>query len=155
MQLADLVARESIRDLVARYNSYGDSGRIDQMLDLFAPDAVLDIDGELHEGVDAIRSVFTGTVERTAGAEAGPAYLRHGTSTHQIDLVDDTHATGRCYFFVLTTVGLDHWGRYVDRYVVIDGAWRFASRRVLVDDFGPGSLFRSNGGDGTRPTGLR
>ena len=32
----ELVARESIRDLVARYNPNGDSGRFDQVVELFA-----------------------------------------------------------------------------------------------------------------------
>ena len=36
MELWELVARESIRDLVARYNANGDSGRFDQVLELFA-----------------------------------------------------------------------------------------------------------------------
>ena len=42
----ELVARESIRDLVARYNANGDSGRFDQVMALFAPDAVMEIEGE-------------------------------------------------------------------------------------------------------------
>ena len=42
MELWELEARESIRDLVARYNANGDSGRFDPMLELFAEDATLD-----------------------------------------------------------------------------------------------------------------
>ncbi|HUC05420.1 MAG TPA: nuclear transport factor 2 family protein [Acidimicrobiales bacterium] len=141
--LPDLLARESIRDLVARYNSYGDSGLFDRMLELFAPDAVLEVQGQAHQGLDDIRLVFTGVPERTSASGSGgaPAYLRHCTATHQIDLRDDTSATGRCYFFVLTAVGLDHWGRYLDEYRVVDGEWRFARRRVQTDDRSPGSLF--------------
>ena len=37
----------AIRDLVARYNANGDSGRFDQVLELFAPDAVMEIVGEV------------------------------------------------------------------------------------------------------------
>ena len=148
MQLTDLLAREGIRDLVARYNSFGDSGLFDRMLQLFAADAVLEIRGVRHEGIDAIRSVFMRTPGRTAESSTSgrPAYLRHGTVTHQIDLVDETTATGRCYFFVLTAIGLDHWGRYLDDYKVVDGEWRFARRRVLPDDLAPQSLFRTPGG---------
>jgi hypothetical protein len=141
MHLADLLAREAIRDLVARYNSYGDSGLFDRMLELFASDAVLEIRERAYKGHDEIRSVFTGTADRTSRAERGPAYLRHCTSTHQIDLVDETAATGRCYFFVLTVAGLDHWGRYLDDYRAVDGAWRFARRRVLPDAVSPQSIF--------------
>ena len=114
MQLDDLLAREAIRDLVARYNAYGDSGLFDRMMELFAPDAVLEIRGSRNEGHDEIRAVFTGVADRTSAGGGVSAYLRHCTATHQIDLVDATTATGRCYFFVLTPVGLDHWGRDLD-----------------------------------------
>ena len=140
MQLDDLLAREAIRDLVARYNAYGDSGLFDRMLELFASDAVLEVAGSPNEGHDEIRAVFTGVVDRTSGGDGRPDYLRHCTATHQIDLVDSGTATGRCYFYVLTRVGLDHWGRYLDDYRTVDGEWRFARRRVLVDDFGPDSI---------------
>jgi len=34
-----------------------------------------------------------------------------------------------------------HWGRYLDEYRVVDGEWRFAQRRVLVDALSPHSIF--------------
>jgi hypothetical protein len=37
--------------------------------------------------------------------------------------------------------GLDHWGRYLDRYVRIADQWRFAERRVFVDGQREGSWF--------------
>ena len=58
-----------------------------------------------------------------------------------IDLVDEAHATGRCYFAVLTDIGLDHWGRYVDDYRRVDDRWVFASRSVTLDGQVSGSLF--------------
>jgi len=150
MQLPDLLAREAIRDLVARYNAYGDSGLFDRMLALFAPDAILEIDGTAYTGRDGIRAMFESVPRRTSQRSEGggsPMYLRHCTATHQIDLIDEESASGRCYFFVLTAIGLDHWGRYLDEYSVVDGEWRFARRRVLLDDTAPGSLF-AQGGDG-------
>ena len=68
MELTDLLAREAIRDLVARYNAYGDSGLLDRMIELFAEDAVLEEGDDRYEGRDAIRGLFSGTVERSAGA---------------------------------------------------------------------------------------
>ena len=41
LQVTDLLAREAIRDLVVRYNAYGDSGLFDRMIELFAPDATV------------------------------------------------------------------------------------------------------------------
>jgi hypothetical protein len=146
----DALAREAIRDLVARYNAYGDGGRFDELLELFAPHAAMDIGrrGDLErdrrEGVDAIRTIFTGVADRVQGDGPAPmaiAFVQHVTGTHLIDLVDADHATGRLYFQVLTDAGLDHWGRYADRYVRIEGRWRFEERRVTTDAFAPGSPF--------------
>jgi 3-phenylpropionate/cinnamic acid dioxygenase small subunit len=141
VEVWELAAREAIRDLVARYNANGDSGRFDEVLELFAPDAVMDVaEWGVKRGHDEIRTIFTGARDRATFGDH-PVYLRHVTGTHQIDVVDGSHATGRCYYLVLTAIGLDHWGRYLDEYVVVDGRWRFASRRVTVDGRSPDALF--------------
>jgi hypothetical protein len=140
-QISDLLAREAIRDLVIRYNSYGDSGLFDRMLELFAPDAVVEIGNDVYRGQPEIRQMFSAVPVHTSLPGGGPAYLRHCTSTHQIDLVDETTATGRCYFFVLTAAGLDHWGRYLDEYRVVNAEWCFSRRRVLTDALSPQSIF--------------
>jgi uncharacterized protein (TIGR02246 family) len=137
MEHWELEARESIRDLVARYNASGDAGRFDELLALFAEDGVLEvIDGETARGREQIRSLVTRAARSEApAAPAGekPRVLRHFTATHQIDIQAPDAATGRCYYAVLTADGLDHWGRYQDRYVREAERWRFASRRVSVD----------------------
>ena len=140
MELWELVARESIRDVVARYNANGDTGRFEQVLGLFAPDAVMDAGSGVKTGVEEIRTIFEGGRD---GADYGdhPVYLRHCTATLQIDVIDESNAKGRCYYFVITDVGLDHWGRYVDEYRTVDGQWKFARRRVTVDGKNPSSLF--------------
>jgi ketosteroid isomerase-like protein len=143
MELWELVARESIRDLVARYNANGDSGRFPQVLELFAPDAVMEInDGEIYEGIERIETIFTGTRDRvkTLDTPGATLYMRHHTSTLQIDLVDERHAKGRCYYQVLMHHGLDHWGRYIDEYEQRDGRWLFTRRKVTVDGFVPGGM---------------
>ncbi len=145
MTLDEVLAREGIRDVVARYNSCGDTGKFDRLWDLFADDAVMEV-GPAHgerttyTGLEEVKRIFTGAQDRVqAQAEAAaPTYIRHFTATHQIDLVDADHATGRCYFAVIIGAvsgpgGLDHWGRYIDEYVRLDGTWRFQRRRVYVD----------------------
>jgi len=146
------LAREAIRDLVARYNSNGDSGRFGPLLELFAPDAVMetgDLGGEFtgYHGFEEITKIFTGAQERIrAQPESGsPGYLRHFTATHQIDLVDADHASGRLYFAVLMSHGLDHWGRYIDQYIRLSGQWKFAHRKVYVDGRVAGSWFAGPG----------
>jgi hypothetical protein len=134
------VAREEIRDLVARYNANGDTGRFAQVRDLFVGDAIMKIEpDDEHVGIDAIMTIFTGTSTNTASSAL--THVRHFTSTHQIDFDDADHASGRLYFVVLTDVGLDHWGRYVDRYVRTAEGWRFARRSVSVDGWSQQSLF--------------
>jgi len=122
---------EEIRDLTARYNLYGDAGRFDDMLALFTDDATVTVDTTSYDGRDGIRRLFTEAAGPT------PELVRHFTSTHVID-VDGDRATARCYFQVLTSNGLDHWGRYRDGLVRVDGRWRFARREVRVDGMTPG-----------------
>jgi hypothetical protein len=134
--------------LVARYNANGDSGRFEQMLALFTDDAVMELvsaDGEVHryEGVEAIATIFTGTKagwDSTAAGTRATHHIRHFVATHQIDLVDATHATGRSYYAVLMAHGLDHWGRYLDDYEERNGRWRIARRRALSDGKTPGGF---------------
>jgi uncharacterized protein (TIGR02246 family) len=127
-----MAARENVRDLIAHYNLSGDRGWIDDMVDLFTPDATLTINGVDHDGRDAIRAVFT----QAKGPR--PELIRHHVSTLKIDVADADHATARAYFQVLTMRGLDHWGRYPDRFVHRDGQWLFRQRSVRVDGATPG-----------------
>src|SRR3954453_19163607 len=132
MEQWELAARESVRDLIAHYNLAGDRGWLDDMLELFTPDATLTIDGTDHVGRDAIRTVFT----QAKGPH--PELIRHHVATLKIDVADTDHASSRCYFQVLTMHGLDHWGRYTDRFVRLDGRWRFSHRSVRVAAPTPG-----------------
>ena len=139
MEPFELEARESIRDLVARYNANGDSGRFDDMLALFAEDATLELAEGTYTGRAAIRAFFEGVAKRTGvGAERRATFVRHFTATHQIDVVSQSDARGRCYYAVLTDRGLDHWGRYVDEYRRSGGRWLFLRRKVTLDAAVPG-----------------
>ncbi len=149
MELWELTAREAIRDLVARYNANGDSGRFAQVLELFADDAVMETDDAIYEGHEGITRLFTGTKDMVTGRTepAKRVYLRHNTSTHQIDLIDATHAKGRCYYFVLMAHGLDHWGRYMDDYEMREGRWVFTRRKVTMDGYTPGGMGAASVGE--------
>lgn len=142
MEAWQLAARETIRDLVARYNASGDAGRFDEAMALFAEDAVVAVTpGRTYEGLREIRTLFTGAAkteapERDRAGKKG--FIRHFTATHQIDILGPDEARGRCYYAVLTESGLDHWGRYVDQYVRRDGCWLFLRRDISVDASVPG-----------------
>lgn len=138
MDRDELVARESIRDLVARYNANGDSGRFDPMMALFAEDARFEVPGTTLCGRAEIRAFFE-AVARGDGGRRPVSHVRHFTATHQIDVEGADSARGRCYYLVLTDIGLDHWGRYVDVYRRIGGRWLFQRRSVSVDGRAPDS----------------
>ncbi len=137
---SELVARESIRDLVAQYAHGADRGRFDDVAALFADDGVLELpDGRRLAGPAEIRAFLRGTGETMRAAVADP-FIRHHVSSHRIIVESEHAAVGYAYFLVVTERGPDHWGRYVDRYVRVGTTWRFASRRVRLDGYAPGSL---------------
>ena len=75
MEHWELVARESIRDLVARYNANGDSGRFDPMLELFAENATFELEDRRCSGRAEIRAMFEGVAANTGdGSSAKAAY---------------------------------------------------------------------------------
>ncbi len=139
MQAWELIAREEIRDLVAAYAHYADSGRFDEMVALFAADGVLQTPDDVeHRGADAIRAFLTGTRTRLAAA-ATPPMIRHHVSSLHIQVSGPDAAAGAAYFLVVTQAGPDHWGRYRDRYVCRDGRWQFGHRRVRLEGYAAGS----------------
>jgi hypothetical protein len=147
-------AEVEIRALVQRYNAVGDSGRFDEFLGLFAPDAVYIVTGREapFAGHDGIRRLLGEANEdlRVWGADR-PFYIRHFTSTHQVDFDSPTEARGRIYYQCLMAHGLDHWGRYTDRYRVVGGCWRFAARTEARDGMVDGGwCHRLWGPGGTR-----
>lgn len=142
--LAPLVAREAVRDLVARYTWAGDGGRSAELAGLFRADGVLDVGehGGRWEGRAEIEAQLDAVAARVAAAGAAPGPVRHHVSSLVIDVSSPTEATASSYFLVLTSIGVDHWGRYRDQVAVdpADGAWRFVERRVRVDGAADGSL---------------
>jgi hypothetical protein len=139
MDSVEPIARDAIRDLVAQYAVAADRGRFDTVVDLFAADGTIELpEGRIARGHDGIRAFLTGTGADLRAATKVPL-IRHHVTTHEITLTTPTAATGRVYFLVVTERGLDHWGTYRDDYVHVNGAWRFAKRRVTIDGRAPGS----------------
>lgn len=144
MERTDLIARESIRDLLARYTWAADRGETEAVADCFAAEGVLDVGehGGRWEGRDQITSELEAVAARVAEAGGSPGPVRHHVSSVVIDLDHHDSATVRSYFLVLTSIGPDHWGRYRDRVVETapGGRWQFAERVVRVDGHATGSL---------------
>lgn len=145
MERTELIAREGIRDLLARYTWAADRGRTDEVVDCFADDGVLDVGdhGGTWTGREEIRAQLDAVVARVAAAGSAPAPVQHQVTSVLIDVTEFSTATVRAYFCVLTDVGVDHWGTYRDEVVLdpADGTWRFARRTVRVLGSAPGSRF--------------
>jgi uncharacterized protein (TIGR02246 family) len=139
MDASEAIAREEIRDVISRYNHAGDRGDLDALASCFTETGVLDLEGEDDcEGRAAIRERLSSVVSDLAG-KSERALLRHHVSSIRIELTGSDTAVAASYFLVFTEVGLDHWGRYADRLVRGEGAWRIAHRKVRVDGATPHS----------------
>ena len=66
--------------------------------------------------------------------------MQHHVTGVRVDVVSPTEATATSYFTVMTGAGVDHWGRYKDRFTPdTDGdRWLFAHRLVRTDGRTPG-----------------
>jgi hypothetical protein len=142
MELWELEARESIRATMAAYNAAGDRGRADGLAACFAEDGVLEGPSGPVAGRAAIEADINGIIERgSTGAQR--KFVHHHVSSIDIYDVTPNAARVRCYYEVLTDQGLDHWGRYDDELVPVEGRWLFARRRARTDGFVPGSWYES------------
>jgi SnoaL-like domain len=140
MELWELDIRELVRDTVAAYAHAADGGRFHDLVALFTPDGILEIDGEdAYEGRDAIHAFLTAVGADLKDASAVP-FIRHFTSNLHIEVDDHDSARARCYFLAVTASGLDHWGRYRDRLVREGDRFLFSHRRVRTDGGVPGSF---------------
>jgi hypothetical protein len=134
MEPWEVVAREEIRELVAQYTHFGDSGRLAELSLLFHLDARFHIVGEeVDVGREAIIARLGGLQEQIEH-DAVSHYVRHHISNLQITVVDATGANGVAYWQVINGDGLVRWGRYRDSFRRIEeGPWLFSSRQVRRD----------------------
>jgi ketosteroid isomerase-like protein len=121
----------AIQELTHRYAWYVDSRCLDQLMTLWADDAVFDASADgaspVCEGAEAVRRYF-------AGVNDSVASLTHHLTTQMV-VVDGETASGICYF--QASAAMDDGtrqggeGRYEDRYVRRDGRWLFSYRRMI------------------------
>jgi SnoaL-like domain len=138
----DVLAREAIRYTMSVYNTAGDRGRIDELATAFTEDGVLELDGVRFEGRQAIVTRLGPTVDATrVNTPAGATtFVRHNLTTCRIELTGERTADAWTYFEVVTPIGLDHCGVYVDRFVRTGDRWLIGHRRVKVDWRDPRSV---------------
>jgi 3-phenylpropionate/cinnamic acid dioxygenase small subunit len=140
MPIEKTVAREQIRDVVARYNIAGDRRDLEAFLETFTEDAIYESAVFRCLGRHEIKNYLTEAWRQRSDVPTA-RFRRHHITTSQIDLTGPDTADGRVYYLVTTDLGLDHCGFYVDRYRRVADFWRIAHREVWMDWAVPESLF--------------
>jgi hypothetical protein len=147
----ELIARERIRDTLARYNWSGDAGRAEELAGAFTPDGVLELrSGSTARGRAAIREFIGGVAgaprppsPEPAGDPAVPRLVRHLLTNIRFTALSREEASVSSYFTVVTERGLDHTGRYRDTLVPVGDEWLLAQRTVSTDWIAPDSAMAS------------
>ena len=149
MTLEDLLAREAIRDTIAKYNVSGDRLKVDDYAACFTEDGVIQSErapGDFifrYEGREAIRAWQNRWLRREPGQDTvhKASFVRHHLGTCKIDITGPDTATARTYWAAWTDIGPDHCGVYMDDFRKVDDQWLIARRRVKTEWNAPGSLF--------------
>ncbi len=118
--------RVLIKDTISRYNVAGDRRDLDAFVGTFCDDAVYESAVFSCSGKDGIRDYLAKAWSLAPGTPA-PRFRRHHVTTTQIDFIDEENAAGRVYYLMVTDLGLDHCGYYVDRYRRVWSARRRAA----------------------------
>ena len=119
--------RGAILDLASRYCHTFDLGDPDGWAKCFPKEGLFEAPGRTLKGREELRKM--------AESAQFPAPIRHLPSVFSIN-GDANSATMLCYF---TVIRLDSppatfaVGRYEDELKKIDGQWKFAARRVIMD----------------------
>ncbi len=128
----ELSAREKIRDSFARYTHPGDHFPLQGLSDAFCEDGVLQY-GDLEvPGRARIHQFRADARERSGGVEAG-RILRHNVTNIWFQSVTREEARVLSCYTVYSEIGLDHFGRYRDRFVPVGDDWLIAHREVTMD----------------------
>jgi ketosteroid isomerase-like protein len=135
MELAELIAREAIRDMIAQVSQAGDTLDFDNYVMHYTPDGVLAFGDIVSETREEIRA----QMERNGKArlERGATIVRHGAISTVIRLVSEDRAEVRSYFQVYGVDGPDHFGSYDDVFERHGERWLIARRNVSVDWVSP------------------
>jgi len=140
MEMRELVARERVRDTVARYNWSGDAGRIEDLTQCFCAEGELEVRGvTIARGRDAIAAFLGGVKQPAAQANAVKRIVRHNVANIRFTEVAPEQVSVSSYFTVFTEIGLDHYGRYRDVFVPVSDEWLIRHRFVSTDWRSPDS----------------
>ena len=112
-----------------------DRRNYDELLELFAPDPVLDRTGTVYKGLDGLRTFLAGRPD--------DMYVRHTSSNIRIDMTGPRTARGTsCATMFRATAQPDAalplptsmlvFAEYEDDYALSDSGWKISRRKITV-----------------------
>ena len=128
----EVVDREAIRNLSARYCDCIWRHDIEELVNLFTDDGTFIVEGREVEAVSRGHAQLRKVYEK-AIAEMNPKLF---IQSHVIDLLGENRAKGRCYSEVFSATLKMQWvslGYYDDEYSKVGDKWKFVSRRYFLD----------------------
>lgn len=133
MDIGEIIAKEEIRALMARYNHAGDAGQAEEVANTFTSDAELEtIEGKLT-GLEEIRKFYE---QRRAIREEDARRNRsakHYLSTQQIVVRSEAEAEATTYFLFVRLGQVEQMGTYFDQFVKPDSQWLIKHRNVVMN----------------------
>ncbi|MBV9842268.1 MAG: nuclear transport factor 2 family protein [Sphingomonadaceae bacterium] len=147
MTIEELLAREAVRDTIARFTRASDSGRTEETAEQFHLHGEF-VDSRGHHGsgraaILAMLNSWTGSAPPVKHADTKPV-LRHFTSNTQFVAVKPDRIEAITYFCSMTAVGNDHWGRYFDVFEPHGKLWLFSRRAVKIEGYAEGGWYHTN-----------
>ncbi len=133
----EMLDREEIRTLPVRYCHTVWQKNPDEYANLFTEDGTFgtnDPSLPRAQGRAALRSMIAGQVDVSK-----PRPFIHN---HVVELQGPDKAKGTCYVEVRLLRDGKKWlmtGWYNDEYAKVNGEWKFKSRQITTDTFGPAS----------------
>ena len=130
-----LEAVEAIKALKARYFRAMDTKDWDAFAEVFAPDAVMDMSGEMRDATTEGEGITRGNVEIAAFVKGAvhPVETVHHGHMPEIEITSPTTARGiwAMQDFLKMPEGsplgmksMTGWGHYTETYELIEGEWR-------------------------------
>ena len=138
-QAMELPAATAVSNLLARYAELIDNGDFVGVGQLFAHATVtVDVGGGKWTGADEVQSMYDTTTRKHAD---GTPRSKHVLTNLIIELDSPDAARCRSYFTVFMctqTLPLQPIvaGRYRDEFERVDGVWRYARRKMIVEFVG-------------------
>ncbi len=134
MESWEIEARVSVQILMTDYGRCVDTGRLDELADLFTARCHYDMGtGPVLEDRAAILRRGEEVRQMFRDAPSFGGRVRHHVTPVSLQFLSPDEAKATSYFLTMGRTGPDHWGSYRDVVVREGEQWRFARRVVTVE----------------------